>query len=220
MNNIGIFSFGRKQSERCPNKMLKSFADTSLTDIILNKFKSLGNNTFFAGYENDFKEKCSKAGVRFIQRDEHSINIDGPITEILAFLKNVEYQYLLIVNACLPFLKTETITSFIEECVACELQPAFSVIKKKNFYLDQHKKPINFQDSLKTINTKTVEPVYEFAHALYFFNKEFFFTNGRYWDWSKVNYIELNDPLEIFDIDTKNDFLVAENIWKTLYRNK
>ena len=26
---VGVFSFGRKQSERCPNKMLRPFADTT-----------------------------------------------------------------------------------------------------------------------------------------------------------------------------------------------
>ena len=68
---------------------------------------------------------------------------------------------------------------------------------------------------MKTINTKAVEPVYEFAHALYFFNKEYFFENGRYWDWKEVEFIEIQDKVELIDIDTEEDFKIAEDIYKT-----
>ena len=50
-NNIGIFSYGRKGSERCPNKMLRTFGDTTIVDILLNKLKYFNDNSFFAGYD-------------------------------------------------------------------------------------------------------------------------------------------------------------------------
>jgi CMP-N-acetylneuraminic acid synthetase len=66
-----------------------------------------------------------------------------------------------------------------------------------------------------TINTKTVEPVYEFAHALYFFDTEYFFAHGRYWDWQTVRLVEIADPHEVVDIDTEQDFRFAEALWGT-----
>lgn len=215
MSNIGIFSFGRKESQRCPNKMLKPFADTTLTDIALSKLKVLGKDAFFAGYDREFKEKCRKHKVRFIQRNRKSTVIDGPITEILSFLKDLDYEYYLIISPCLPFLGVDTIKYFLNNCVRNKLKPAFSVIKKNNFYMSIKRRPLNFPISLKTINTKAVEPVYEFAHALYFFKKDYFFKTGRYWDWKEVGLVELSNKLETLDIDTEEDFKIAESIWKS-----
>ena len=178
---IGIFSFGRKNSERCPNKMLKPFSDTTLTDIILQKLKSFNGNAFFAGYEKEFQEKCVQHRVRFVQRDRRSAHIDKPIIDILSFLHDEDYDYFIIINACLPFLSINTIKSFVAFCQSNYYEPAFAVIKRGNYYVDQTHKPLNFNIKMKTINTKEVTPVYEFAHALYFFNKDYFFKNGKYW---------------------------------------
>ena len=214
MKDTGIFSFARTQSQRCPNKMLRPFFDTTLTDIVLNKLAGFGNSSFFAGYELEFQEKSLQAGVRFVRRDKKSINIDQPITEILSFLKEVEFKNLLIVNACLPFLSVKTINSFLESCRRERFRPAFSVALRKNFFLDEKRRPLNFKLSLKTINTKMVSPVYEFAHALYFFDKDYFFKHGRYWDWQEVRFIEIKEKAELMDIDTEEDFKIAEEIYR------
>jgi CMP-N-acetylneuraminic acid synthetase len=194
--------------------MLRPFLETSLTDIVLSKLRHFEEKSFFAGFEHEFEEKCKRAGVRFVKRDEKSINIDSPIVEILSFLKELDFKYFLIVNACLPFLKVETIERFLNDCASCGYEPAFSVVKRNNFFTDIRRKPLNFKLSMKTINTKEVEPVYEFAHALYFFNKDYFFKYGRYWDWKSVRFIEIKDKLELIDIDTEEDFKIAEVIYK------
>ena len=80
--------------------------------------------------------------------------------------------------------------------------------------MSMDRRPLNFPIDLKTINTKTVEPVLEFAHALYFFDKSYFFQHGRYWDWRTVRLIETGGPHEMLDIDTEEDFTFAEVLWK------
>ena len=52
--------------------------------------------------------------------------------------------------------------------------PCFSVIERKNYFLDKNLKPLNFFKKLKTINTKKVDRVNEFGHILYFFDRNFF----------------------------------------------
>ena len=212
MKEVGIFSFGRKKSERVYNKMLRPFANTTLTDIILQKLKKLPNS-FFAGYEKEFEDKCKKWGVKFIKRDKNSIIIDKPIIKILSFLKNIDYKYFLIINGCLPFLKIGTINEFLSVCK--KHKPLFSIVQRDNFFINSKCKPINFDVKMETINTKLVDPVYEFSHALYFFNKEYFFEHKKYWDWKKVNYYIIKDKLEVMDIDTERDFKIAQ----ILYRN-
>ena len=215
MNNfdIGVWSMGRVSSKRCPKKMIRPFGDSTLTDICLNKLTKLDVDVYFSGYEDIFKDKCQKHGVTYVPRTKRSANIDEPASEILEFILDIDNEYLLMVNACLPFLKIETIQNFINICKKGR-EPSFAVIKKPNYYVTTEGKPLNFPDNIKTINTKAVEPVYEFAHALYFFKKEHFMNTGWFWDWEKVRYVEIPHGIETFDIHTEGEFLMAEALWK------
>jgi CMP-N-acetylneuraminic acid synthetase len=211
---IGVFSFGRTQSERCPNKMLRPFAGTSLTDLMMTKLSQLGADVFFAGHEDVFADKAREHGVPFVRRSLASATIDEPITEILSFLRDVPYSHLLIVNACLPFLRVGTIRAFLDDAAAHQHQPAFAVVKRQNHFLSLDRRPLNFPSEMRTINSKTVTPVHEFAHALYFFDRDYFFSHGRYWDWQEVRLVELGDRYELIDIDTEEDFAFAEALWR------
>lgn len=211
---VGIFSFGRTQSQRCPNKMLRPFGETTLTDLVLAKLARCEGTTFFAGREEAFRQKCARHGVRYVERDARSATIDGPILEILAFLKDMDCSHFLLVSGCLPFLRLETIQGFLRDCVAHESQPAFGVVRRQNYFMGLDRRPLNFDPGAATINTKTVEPVYEFAHALYFFERDYFFRHGTYWDWRTVRLVELPAGQELLDIDTEADFRMAEALWR------
>ena len=167
---VGIYSYGRKQSQRCPNKVLRPFGETTLCDIMMAKLKEVGGeNAFYAGHEDEFGEKAEAHKIKFVKRSENSVLIDAPITECQEFLRRVDYDYLLIVNTCLPFLKTTTIKEFLKDAIAHDYQPAVAVSKTSNYFFSGDGVPINFPASIKTLNTKTVAPLLELANALYFF---------------------------------------------------
>jgi molybdopterin-guanine dinucleotide biosynthesis protein A len=215
-NSVGVFAFARKQSQRCPNKMLRPFAGTTLTDIALDKLAAFGPGAFFAAHEDEFREKSERHGVRFVRRSLESATLDEPIVDILSFLRELPFTHLLIVNGCLPFLETTTIRRFLDNCIAGGMAPAFAVTRRQNHFISMEHRPLNFPADMKTINSKTVEPVYEFAHALYFFEKAYFFTHGAYWDWGTVRLLEAGTRTELVDIDTEEDFTFAQALWKGL----
>ena len=136
-------------------------------------------------------------------------------SEIYNFLENEKYKYLLLVNACLPLLSIETIKKFYTKCYEIK-KPAFAVFETDNYYIVNNSSPINFDYQLKTINTKKVEKLREFAHVFYFFEKEYFKKHGWYWDWNDVEYITIPKGIEMVDIDTEHDFEMAEIYWKGL----
>lgn len=212
-SDIAIWSCSRIASQRCPNKAIRPFHDTTLTDIFLSKLARLEHNTFFAGYEEIFEEKCRNHGVPFVKRTRHSAQIDSPASEIYSFVNDQPYEYLLQVSACIPFLRTKTITAFLEACMT-DRRPAFGVFRTRNLFTELDGKPINFDINLSTINTKVAPPIYEFAHVFYFFQREYFTKTGWYWDWNEVRYIEIPDGLETFDVDTEEEFFIAETLWK------
>ncbi len=214
-SNIGIFCTARVSSTRCKEKMIRSFSDTSLTDILLDKLSKVGGNVFFSGYESIFKDKCHLYGVPFVQRNKESALSNGPSSEVFNFLADQPYEYFLYFNGCLPFLKSETISKFLDVCLE-DSKPKFAVLKRGNYFVDLDGKPYNFDQHLKTMDTKSVTPVYEFAHALYFFKKSYFLKYGSYWNWNDVRYVEMEDGVEVFDIDTEEQFKMAEAMWKGL----
>ncbi|MBF0353708.1 MAG: hypothetical protein HQL43_00525 [Alphaproteobacteria bacterium] len=214
MEQVTVFSFGRKQSARCPNKMLRPFAGTTLTDIILGKLKRLTYPTFFAGHEPEFATKCNEHGFRYIERSLKSATIDEPIVDILDFLRPIPSRYFVIVSACLPLLPVEDIQSFVDMSLASK-QPAMSARLHHTYFLRARDlAPLCFDAGSRTINTKTVEPVYELVHALYFFEKDFFFSSGRYWNWESLRIHELTKPHFLVDVDTEQDFIAAESLYK------
>jgi CMP-N-acetylneuraminic acid synthetase len=216
MSNVAVWGCGRTKSTRCPNKMLREFGDSTLTDIFLSKLAKLETDVFFAGYEPVFEEKCRDHRVSFVQRTQESAEVDEPASKIYSFLASQPYEYLLHVNGCLPLLRPDTISQFLERCMQGEPKPSFGVVRRNNFYVSLEGKPLNFSADLTTINTKTVTPVHEFAHALYFFRKEDFVKNGFFWDWQEVEYVEMPGGVELTDIDTEDDFKQAEVLWKEL----
>lgn len=212
ISDIGVWSCARTSSSRCKQKMIRPFADTTLTDIFLKKLSKVGDNIFFGGYESTFKSKCQAHGIPFVQRTKESATIDEPASKIYDFICDQPYEYLLHVNPCLPFLKTDSIKKFLEICIEDD-QPRFAVFRKNNYYTDINGRPYNFDVGMSTINTKSVSPVYEFAHVFYFFKKSYFVENGRFWDWNEVKYIEINEDIEMFDIDTEDQFMMAQAMW-------
>ena len=101
--DIGIWSCARLKSERCPGKMTRPLGDTTLTDIILRKFSQLEHDTFFGGYEQILKDKCTKHGIDFVQRTKKSSDAEVAV-DIYDFVLSQPNEYLLQVNACIPFL--------------------------------------------------------------------------------------------------------------------
>ncbi|MBF0355143.1 MAG: hypothetical protein HQL43_07910 [Alphaproteobacteria bacterium] len=214
MEQVSVFSFGRKQSARCQNKMLRGFADTTLTDIVLAKLSRLSHPAFFAGHEPEFAEKCLAHGVPFIARSQRSATIDEPIVDILDFLKPIQSRFFVIVSACLPLLPLADIQNFIDQSLASG-KPSMSARMHRTYFLRaRDHAPLSFDGTSQTINTKTVEPVYELVHALYFFEKDFFFKNGRYWNWGDLRMHDMASPHFLVDVDTEQDFIAAESLYR------
>lgn len=214
MKRIAVVSFARKKSLRCPNKMLRPFGGTTLTDIVLSKVKEFGADGYFAGFEPEFKEKCLEHGVNFIQRDKRSATIDGPIIDIFGFVRTLEYKKILFISGCNPFLSIKTITEFYQSCLENYDKSLLAVLKRKNYFFSVDKKPLNFEPATDKWNTKTVTPIFESANVLYFYDKSYFLTNGFFWSWDTVELVDFEPSREFIDIDTEEDFIRAEFIWK------
>ena len=128
--------------------------------------------------------------------------------------KELPFKYVVLVSACNPLLKIETIDSFIKSFLNSEKDGGFAVFEKKTYYWNKEGKSITDWKGHTIMNTKIAEPVFEAAHCLYA-SKMDFIEQGYWMDSSFPPEPELfvMEELEAFDIDYEWQFKVGEKLY-------
>ena len=172
LDDILLISQTRLSSSRCPRKSIRPFFDTTLTDLICEKFERVTvlnkSNIYFAAHEQELKEIVGKYRINLFHRSANSVESEGDAKLIYEWHKHLPFRYFVFVNSCSPFLKSETIESFINEFVTSSSESLFGVFKKQTFYWDENKEfQTKWPEGESIMNTRKVEPRYEAAHCLY-----------------------------------------------------
>lgn len=222
IDNIAVVIQARLGSQRIPQKMIKDFSGTTLTDISLEKIKKLKSiskdNFFLSAHEQELIDIGEKHGLNIFHRSEGSANSEGtPMTEMYEWWDKLPYKYCVLINPCVPFLKTETIDSFIQAYANSESDGMFGVIKKKNYFWRQDGSIITPLTE-DVMNTKTVPFTYEAAHCLYAGRMDKI--NEGIWmgDFNKPGDIELfsMEEKECLDIDYPWQFEMCEKLYEVV----
>lgn len=229
MKNIKDVCFivqARTQSTRVPNKMLKPFANSNLFEITVSKIIQSSfipkDNFYLSIMDNELIEIAKKYNVNYFIRSEESTQEPVTLPKVFEWHDKLPFKYFIIINACNPLLKIETIENFTKQFIKSNSNGQFGVFEKKTFLFNNEGVMINkfFGDDkyLATLETKFVETCYEAAHSLY---------AGTMEDISKEIYMGsfktpgdpeffIMDEIECFDIDWPWQFKIAEK----LYLNK
>jgi CMP-N-acetylneuraminic acid synthetase len=222
VNDICIIVQARLGSQRVPGKMLRPFNGTTLVDILFNKLKSLKNlpskNLYFSAYEEELKEVAKKHNINIFNRSKQSANSEGnPLSEIYEWHDKLPFKYVILISACNPLLKIETIDNFIESFIKSDKEGGFAVFEKKTYYWDKENNPITNWGDSRIMNTKFVEPIYEAAHCLYASRTDII-KDGFWMDTNLPPKPELfvMDELEAFDIDYEWQFKIGEQLYENI----
>lgn len=216
----------RTQSTRVPNKMLRKFADSNLFEIAINKVLSSSiipkENFYLSVMDDDLKDIANEYGVNTFERSEESTQEPVTLQKALEWYNKLPFKHFVIINACNPLLKVETIDDFVLSFLKSKSNGMFGVFEKKTFLFNNDGEMINrfFGEDkyLATLETKFVETCYEAAHSLYAGSTDDI-ANGIYMgtfkDKNNPSFYVM-DETECFDIDWEWQFQVAE----VMYRNK
>ena len=114
LEDICVVVQARLGSQRVPQKMIREFADTTLMDICLEKLSASsyipGNSIYASVCESELVEISKNYPVQIFHRSEKSANSEGtPMTDMYEWWDKIPFKYCVLVNACAPFLKLETI---------------------------------------------------------------------------------------------------------------
>jgi CMP-N-acetylneuraminic acid synthetase len=211
----------RLGSQRVPSKMIRPFADSNLFEIAIQKIlKStiIPKDQFYVSiYEPELHDIADEYRVNIYNRSERSAKSEGtPLSEIYEWWDMPGYKNVVLISACCPLLKIETIDAFCKYYQNIDNDGLFGVIKKKTFYWNEDGDCITpFSDGERIMNTKTVKPMYEAGHCLYASRLNLIPQGLWMGTFTKDNpkLFELPE-YEVFDIDYEWQFKVAELLYK------
>ena len=212
----------RLNSQRVPRKMIRPFAgDNNLFGILLDKLLQSEvipkENIIASVYEEElFYEANLKRNIRTFERSKESANNDNDITKIYEWHDRLPHKYVVIISACNPLLKVETIDKFVTQWAEQEEENLFGVIEKKQYYWNKEGSLVTpWPEGQSLMNTKAVEPTYEAAHVLYASRMDLVKDYKFMGDFQAPGGIKLfkMDELETFDIDEPWQFDVAQVLY-------
>ena len=222
LKDICFIVQARLGSQRIPEKMLKPFYNTTLTDIILDKIKSVPiirpDQFYFAVHEDELVKVGLEHNVQIFRRTQESADSES-LQEIYEWYKDLskKYKYVILISGCNPFLTIGTIQDFINVFVESENEGMFAVTTKKNYFWNNKGKLITPLDpELKIMNTKFVDKTYEAAHCLYasrldIIKDGYFMSNQD--NMKGLLLYEIHNELETFDIDHEWQFKLAKSYY-------
>lgn len=213
----------RVNSERVPQKMIKPFAGTTLTDIVLQKLVDIetipNDQIYLAVHEDELVSIGEKYPINIYRRSYESANIDNGIQTLFEWYNKLPYTYVVMISGCNPLLSKKTISKFVETYLD-ERYPdgLFSVIRKHNFFWNVGLELINkWPNGQDLLNTKAVQPTLEAAHCLYASRMNLIGKGKWCGDWRDPFpdlYLFEVEELEAFDIDEQWQFNVAEKLYE------
>ena len=127
-------------------------------------------NFYVSVYEDELKDVADKYGVNVFHRSETSAKNDNSLQTIYEWHDKLpsQYKYVILVSACNPLLKTETIDGFFQAYIEQEERGLMAVIDKRNyFWNDKGSMVTPWPEGQTIMNTKAVAPTYEAAHTMY-----------------------------------------------------
>jgi len=223
LDDVLVLIQARLGSQRIPAKMLKPFAGTTLMDIAIEKVlssKVIPNDNFYVSvYEPELVQVCEKWGANIFHRSEKSAFSEGtPMTDMYEWWDKLKsFKYCVLVNACAPFLKIETVDNFVLEYIKRDCDGLFGVMEKKNYFWNKEGQLVTpWPEDQACMNTKVVEPTFEAAHCLYGGRMDKIGEGVWMGDFSKTGDIELftMHEEEVMDIDYPWQFDMCEALYK------
>ena len=222
-NEVCVLVQARLGSQRVPQKMIRPFCGSSLTEIVLKKLTSSSiiptENVWLSAFESELKKVGQKCGVNIYDRSEKSANSEGDkLSEIYEWHNKLNYKYVVLVSGCNPLLKIQSIDKFYNKFLNSSKQGAFAVFEKKTYYWDVNGKSITDWNGLPIMDTKRVDPIYEAAHCLYASRMDY--VNDGFWMDNKCpaepELIKIPE-IEAFDIDYEWQFELAQTLYKNAF---
>lgn len=215
MRIVGVIP-ARLGTDKVPFQNIKELGGMPLVNYTvrtMNKVKTIDDIVIFASEPTICKYISQGLRYRYVERPSC---LDSPNTSvqdiIREFLKVDNADIIVLWHITSPFLRPATIIECIEKVKSQEYDSAFTALEIKKFCWFQGK-PLNYSLEKPTPRTQDILPVIVEQSHLYVFKRDVFARYGQ--RISDKPYIKVIDHFEGYDIDTIEDFKVADLIVNT-----
>ena len=209
----------RHSSERVPGKNYRKFNGRPLFHHTLSTLLSVPQVSQVVINTDSpiITEQCAEhfPTVRCIERPEHLLGGDMPMTSVLAHdAEQFPSDWYLQTHSTNPLLRPETVTAAIDQLFSSldDHDSLFSVTRLQTRLYDAHGVAVN-HDPQVLLRTQDLPPMYEENSNLYVFTADQIAEGRRMGDAPIMFDI---DPLEAVDIDEEHDFVIAELLHQRL----
>tara|TARA_B100000700_G_scaffold216483_1_gene237967 strand:- start:1301 stop:2002 length:702 start_codon:yes stop_codon:yes gene_type:complete len=223
IDEVAVVVQARMSSQRCPGKMARPFANSTLIDVTIEKIKESKiiptENFYLSVHEPELVEIGIKNKVNIFHRSKESALWDGGpdahLTGMYEWWNKIPFKYVVLVSACTPLLEVETIDGFFQHYLQTDSDGLFAVMEKMNYFWDGDG---NLLTPLRNaaMNTKNVQITKEAAHCLYASRLSSIGDGVWMGDFSKKGEIELYSvpEEECYDVDYEWQFPLVEAVYK------
>lgn len=213
-NKAAILVHLKLNSQRLKGKNLKLLNGVPLYEHTFKKLKK--NKSFFDVYIHSSSEKIEKIsnsyGFEFLKRQK---KLDLPNAQgnelIMDCIGKIENEILIQLFVTNPFIKIKTLKNMVRELKTNKNVNSITPITNIYNRFWHKGTEINHKYN-KLVGTQFMTPV-SVETGVYCFRKKAF--NSEKSRICKKNKLLEVDEIQSFDIDTKLDFLIAENLMKT-----
>jgi CMP-N-acetylneuraminic acid synthetase len=202
-------------SVRLPNKNIKNFKNGNpLCYYIFQTLLKLKTIENVYVYCSDIRIKnFLPKGVKYLRRSTDLDKDSTKINEVLsAFAKDIPADVYIMAHATAPFIDYKNIESGLSAVYSGEYDSAFSVIKLQSFFW-MNNKPLNYQLN-KIPRTQDLDPFFMETSGFYIYKSDTILNQNR--RIGEHPFLVEVSTIESIDIDTKEDFDIAEALFNHL----
>lgn len=195
-------------NQRLPGKNLMQLNGRPLCDYIFNTIGKISSiHEKYVYCSDEAIQEYIPDGLTFLKRDAH---LDGPeikgLEIIDRFVQDVDADIYVLTHVTQPFTKASSIEKALDQVINGGYDSAFSALEMKDYCWYQGK-PFNY-NMKDIVTTQNLAPIYVETGAFFIFRKEVF--TKLHQRIGEKPYIYTVDQFEAIDIDTKEDFELAE----------
>lgn len=205
-------------NERTPGKNIRPFDDgTPLCQLIFKTISSVSEiDEAYCFCSNSLIKQYLTGKVQYLQRSQSLDSKETTGNDIIAaFLKEVDADIYVSIQATAPFLKPSTITECINAVKSGRYDSATTVSIVHEF-LWKDNTPLNFDPS-NIARTQDLPHIVCETAGIYVFTKKLFEKTSRRVGFNPF-FKEIN-KIESMDIDYPEDFEIANSVYMMMVKN-
>ena len=213
--DVAVFLNARMQSRRCPGKMLRPFAGSTLLDLCLEKVAALGwSTTYFGAHEEALLERARRhPGLILYQRSLESARSDSDPRKIFEILRTIDAPYVMWINPCAPMLTVETLRAALGWFLKSDHRSLTAVRELGGWFYAGDGRPLN--ETGGNVDTMLSRPILQVTHGFHIYDRARMLETGRPWSNRPGDpHLFVIPEAEAYDIDTEEEFETVEYLYR------